>query len=205
MLKVPVETPASPPNSAGISDAAREGDRTVASDSKIFRDEAARVLREARRAPPESQRNIFIEISATYKRLALDEERLRGEPLRSRERVTSDNAIQSAAARSRPHDGPKPNFLSSIPPIRRYAKPAFPSWATCPGGRTFVFSTRPKGTCLTQRPPISQPDWRATSSACEWSPTRSQVVKFSRDPFPGPFCDARQHAQNSHPAPTGAR
>jgi hypothetical protein len=44
------------------------------------------VLREARRAPLESQRNIFIEISATYKRLALDEEQLRGEPLRSRER-----------------------------------------------------------------------------------------------------------------------
>jgi hypothetical protein len=56
----------------------------VASDSKIFRGEAARVLREARKA--ESQRNILIEISATYKRLALDEERLRGEPLRSRKR-----------------------------------------------------------------------------------------------------------------------
>ena len=61
-----LETPASPPNSAGISDAAREGDRTVASDSKIFRDKAARELREARKAPLESQRNIFIEISATY-------------------------------------------------------------------------------------------------------------------------------------------
>jgi hypothetical protein len=56
----------------------------VASDSKIFRGEAARVLREARKA--ESQRNILIEISATYKRLALDEERLRGERLRSRKR-----------------------------------------------------------------------------------------------------------------------
>jgi hypothetical protein len=85
MLKMPAEMPASPPNSASISDAEREGEctvATVASDSKIFRDKAARVLREARR----SQRNIFIEISATYKRLALDEEQLRGEPLRSRER-----------------------------------------------------------------------------------------------------------------------
>ena len=82
MLKMPAEMPASPPNSASISDAEREGECTVASDSKIFRDKAARVLREARR----SQRNIFIEISATYKRLALDEEQLRGEPLRSRER-----------------------------------------------------------------------------------------------------------------------
>ena len=170
MLKVPVETPASPPNSAGISDAAREGDRTVASDSKIFRDEAARV-REARRAPLESQRNIFIEISATYKRLALDEERLRGEPLRSRERVTSDNAIQSRSRKVPPPRRSEAEFSEQHSPIRRYAKPAFPSWATCPGGRTFVFSTRPKGTCLTQRPPISQPDWRATSSACEWSPT----------------------------------
>jgi hypothetical protein len=62
---LPAETPASPPNSAGISDAAWEGDRTVASDSKIFRDKAARVLREARKAPLESQRNILIEISAT--------------------------------------------------------------------------------------------------------------------------------------------
>jgi hypothetical protein len=89
MLKMPAEMPASPPNSASISDAEREGEctvATVASDSKIFRDKAARVLREARRAPLESQRNIFIEISATYKRLALDEEQLRGEPLRSRER-----------------------------------------------------------------------------------------------------------------------
>jgi hypothetical protein len=86
LLKMPAEMPASPPNSASISDAEREGECTVASDSKIFRDKAARVLREARRAPLESQRNIFIEISATYKRLALDEEQLRGEPLRSRER-----------------------------------------------------------------------------------------------------------------------
>jgi hypothetical protein len=61
-------------------------EHTVASDSKIFRDEAARVLREARNAALESQRNVFFEISATYKRLALDEERLRGEPLRSRKR-----------------------------------------------------------------------------------------------------------------------
>jgi hypothetical protein len=82
MLKMPAETPAS----ACISDAAREVDRTVASDSKIFRDKAARVLREARKAPLESQRGILINISATYKRLALDEERLPGEPLRSRKR-----------------------------------------------------------------------------------------------------------------------
>jgi hypothetical protein len=70
----------------------REGDNSMLetpaspSDSKIFRGEAARVLREARKAPLESQRNMLIEISATYKRLALDEERLRGEPLRSRKR-----------------------------------------------------------------------------------------------------------------------
>jgi hypothetical protein len=52
----------------------------------IGRDKAARELREARKAPLESQRNILIEISATYKRIALDEERLRGELLRSRKR-----------------------------------------------------------------------------------------------------------------------
>jgi hypothetical protein len=86
LLKMPAEMPASPPNSASISDAAREGECTVASDSKIFRDKAARELREARKAPLESQRNILIEISATYKRIALDEERLRGERLRSRKR-----------------------------------------------------------------------------------------------------------------------
>jgi hypothetical protein len=86
LLKMPAEMPASPPNSASISDAAREGECTVASDSKIFRDKAARELREARKAPLESQRNILIEISATYKRIALDEERLRGELLRSRKR-----------------------------------------------------------------------------------------------------------------------
>jgi hypothetical protein len=63
-----------------------EGECTVASDSKIFRDKAARELREARKAPLESQRNILIEISATYKRIALDEERLRCELLRSRKR-----------------------------------------------------------------------------------------------------------------------
>jgi hypothetical protein len=86
LLKMPAEMPASPPNSASISDAAREGECTVASDSKIFRDKAARELREARKAPLESQRNILIEISATYKRIALDEERLRCELLRSRKR-----------------------------------------------------------------------------------------------------------------------
>jgi hypothetical protein len=67
MLKMPAETPASPPNSAGISDAAWEGDRIVASNSKVFRDKSARVLRGARKAPLESQRNVLIEISATYK------------------------------------------------------------------------------------------------------------------------------------------
>jgi hypothetical protein len=58
----------------------------MASDSKIFRDKAARVLHEARKAPLESQRNILIELSATYKRLALGEEQLRGEQLRSHKR-----------------------------------------------------------------------------------------------------------------------
>jgi hypothetical protein len=96
MLEMPAETPASPPNSVGISDAAWEGKHTVASDSKIFRDKAARVLREARKAQLESQRTILIEISATHKRLALDEERLRGEPLRSRKRRTD----RAANARS---------------------------------------------------------------------------------------------------------
>ena len=86
MLKMTVATLVRPPNSAGISDAAREVERIVSSDSRIFRGKAARVLREARMAPLESQRNILKEISATYKRLALDEEPLRGEPLRSRNR-----------------------------------------------------------------------------------------------------------------------
>ena len=65
LLRTALGTATLPPNSVGISDAAWEGDRTVASDSKIFRDKAARVLREARKAPLESQRNILIEISAT--------------------------------------------------------------------------------------------------------------------------------------------
>jgi hypothetical protein len=33
---------------------------------------------------------------------------------------------------------------------------------------------------------------------------RSQVVKLPRDPFPGPFFDARQRAEHSHPIPIGA-
>jgi hypothetical protein len=33
---------------------------------------------------------------------------------------------------------------------------------------------------------------------------RSQVVKFPRDPFPGPFFDAGQRAEHSHPIPIGA-
>jgi hypothetical protein len=52
----------------------------VASDSNIFRGEAARVLREARKAPLESQRNILIEISATYKRLALGHRLIKAHP-----------------------------------------------------------------------------------------------------------------------------
>ena len=148
MLKVPVETPASPPNSAGISDAAREGDRTVASDSKIFRDEAARVLREARRAPLESQRNIFIEISATYKRLALDEERLRGEPLRSRERVTSDNAIQSRSRKVPPPRRSEAEFSEQHSPDPALRKTGISVMGDVPWGAHLCVFYETKGDLL---------------------------------------------------------
>ena len=58
----------------------------MSSNSKKFRDEAARLLREGRKATLENQRDFSFEIAATYKRLALDEERLRGERQRSHER-----------------------------------------------------------------------------------------------------------------------
>jgi hypothetical protein len=55
-------------------------------ESKRCRNLAASSLRQSRTIRGSSDRQIFRDVAAGYKRLALDEEKLRKEPLRSKER-----------------------------------------------------------------------------------------------------------------------
>jgi len=78
---------------------------------------------------------------------------------------------------NRHHKGPA-GRRSKAGPMRLHAPDALrragiASSATFPGERTFASSTRPKRTCSTPRCATSKPGWKATSSVCGPSPTRS--------------------------------
>lgn len=55
-------------------------------ESKRMRDAAAKSLREARTMPKGSYRDIVVSVADSYKHLAYDEERRKGEPERSKKR-----------------------------------------------------------------------------------------------------------------------
>ena len=63
----------------------------MSKDSKKFRDQAARCLRDGRKTQSEGLRRVFAEVAASYKNLALDEEKLRKETLRSRKKPRKAN------------------------------------------------------------------------------------------------------------------
>jgi hypothetical protein len=63
----------------------------MSEDSKKFRDQAARCLRERRKAKSEGLRRALADVAASYKDLALDEEKLRKGKLRSQKRRPKTN------------------------------------------------------------------------------------------------------------------
>jgi hypothetical protein len=63
----------------------------MSNDSRKFRDQAARCLRDGRKAKSEGLRRVLADVAASYKTLALDEETLRKEKLRSQKRRPKAN------------------------------------------------------------------------------------------------------------------
>lgn len=63
----------------------------MSNDSRKFRDQAARCLRDGRKAKSEGLRRVLADVAASYKNLALDEEKLRKERLRSRKKPRKAN------------------------------------------------------------------------------------------------------------------
>jgi hypothetical protein len=94
-----------------------------------------------------------------------------GEPLRSRKRATSDNENRSRRRKVPPPSRAEAEFAkqhSADPALR---KTGIPVMGDMPWGAHLCVFFETKADCLTQRPPISRPDWQATTA-----PALAQVI-----------------------------